>query len=82
MSTQANIPADTFLEQVISALIRSDALALRQLEAAAITPPVDRSRYFAKHAIFASLLAVTGRNLRLLRRVQERKACNSSAQVR
>jgi hypothetical protein len=80
MSTRANIPAETFLDEVITALIRSDALALRQLEAAAITPPVDRSRYLAKYAVLASLLIGTGRNLRLLRRVQQLKARNSYAQ--
>lgn len=64
-------PADIFLDQVISALISTDAATLRQLESIApvVSIPCDRAQYLKKNAVLSALLNTTGRNLRLLRRV-------------
>lgn len=73
MSTalQHSIPADEFLDQVFTALIAADVDNLQQLEAQApfVAPPRSQARFARNRAIFASLLEMTARNLRLLRRV-------------
>lgn len=65
------IPAEIFLDHVISALTSTDAATLRHLEsiAPAVGMPGDRAQYLKKNAVLSALLDTTGRNLRLLRRV-------------
>lgn len=69
----APIPADLFLERVISALTAADAPELDQLGAAApyIAAPCDPVRFVNRHAAFAALLDASARNLRLLGRIGE-----------
>lgn len=76
MSTalQHSIPADEFLDQVFTALIAADVDDLHQLEAQApfVAPPQSEARFDRNRAIFAALLEMTARNLRLLRRASPR----------
>jgi hypothetical protein len=71
-----DLPADDFVNQVISALTVSDAAALHQLESAvsSIAPPRSRAQYLQKRATFAALLDASARNLRLLRHFAHRGA--------
>ncbi|HEV2463667.1 MAG TPA: hypothetical protein VGT04_07675 [Acidobacteriaceae bacterium] len=68
---QFSIPADEFLDQVFTALIAADVDNLQQLEAQApfVVPPRSEARFARNSAIFAALLEMAPRNLRLLRRV-------------
>lgn len=76
MEAAAEIPADTFLDQAIAALIAADVSTLCRLEDAASTvaAPVSRARYLKNRDMFAALLEATGRNLRFLRRATERQS--------
>lgn len=71
IGAQFPVPADEFLDQVISALIRVDAATLQQLEslASGVAAPRNFERFVQNRAVFAALLDATARNLRLLRRV-------------
>lgn len=73
MSTASHvlIPADDFLDQVLSALIVADVTNLKRLEAevSLVTAPRSEARLARNRAVFAVLLEETARNLRLLRRI-------------
>lgn len=75
MNSEAEIPADEFLDQALAALAAGDAASLRRLEAAApdVGVPLNRAAYLSKRKIFMALLERTGRNLRFLRRVLEKQ---------
>ncbi|HEY1731232.1 MAG TPA: hypothetical protein VGG15_05770 [Terriglobales bacterium] len=75
-TTATQIPADYFLDQVLSALVAADASMLNRLENAASTvaEPVSGVRYLKDRGTFAALLDMTGRNLRFLRRVTEKQS--------
>lgn len=74
MSTATQIPADTFLDRVISALTAADATTLRELESAAahVVAPESLSGYLSKRDTLAALLDASARNLRLLHRIAGR----------
>lgn len=78
MKTGALIPADIFIDQVLASLVRADAAALHQLESAALTvaAPENPAQYPKKRAALAALIDATGRNLRFLHRVANRKAAS------
>lgn len=67
---QFSIPIDEFLDQVFTALISADVDNLQQLEAQApfVVPPRSEARFALNRAIFAALLEMAPRDLRLLRR--------------
>lgn len=71
----SEMPADTFVEQAITALAAGDAATLRRLEAEApkVAAPVSRAIFLRKIDVFQALLDETGRNLRFLRRVLEKQ---------
>lgn len=73
---QLTIPADEFLDRVFTALIAADVDHLQRLEAQApfVVAPRSEARFVRNRAIFASLLEITARNLRLLRRVSARQS--------
>lgn len=75
MNPVAQIPADNFLDQVISALTDADLTTLRRLETAVleITAPENPTRYLAKRDTLADLLDASARNLRFLRRVTRKQ---------
>lgn len=70
----SKIPADFLLDQAIVALGSADASALCRLRECAFTVsvPLCQNRYDQNRDVFAGLLEATGRNLRLLRRANER----------
>lgn len=70
-SLQLSIPADEFLDQVFTAFITTDVDHLQLLEAQApfVVSPRSEARFARNRAIFAALLEMAPRNLRLLRRV-------------
>jgi hypothetical protein len=61
---------DRFLDEVFSALERGDASALRRLEdtASSVAAPLHPAEYLKKRDALASLLELTARNLRTIRR--------------
>lgn len=71
----SEMPADTFVEQAITALAAGDAATLRRLEAEApkVVAPVNRAAFLREAQIFRALLDETGRNLRFLRRVLQKQ---------
>lgn len=73
---QLTIPADEFLDRVFAALIAADVDDLHWLEAQApyVAAPRNQTRFLRNRAIFAALLEISARNLRLFRRVSERQA--------
>lgn len=68
---QICIPADEFLDQVFTALIAADVRDLQRLESQApfVVAPKSEMRFIRNRAIFAALLEMSARNLRLLRRI-------------
>lgn len=70
MRSVAPLPVDRFLDEVFSALERGDASVLRQLEDAAssVAAPLNPAEYLKKRDALASLLEMTARNLRTIRR--------------
>lgn len=76
MAMQLTIPADEFLDQVFTALIAADVDNLQRLERQApfVAAPRNEVRFVRNRAIFAALLEMTARNLRLLHRISDRKS--------
>lgn len=76
MDIRAQIPADRFLDQAISALEAADASVLDRLADCvfSIAIPVNQARYRRNRETFAVLLEATGRNLRVLRRATKQES--------
>lgn len=74
MSPLEKIPADQLQDEAMRALTLTDLARLKRLEM--IVPeaaaPADAARYWKQRALFAALLDVSVRNLRLFRRAAER----------
>lgn len=75
MDAVSQIPADDFLDEVLSALAGPDVSALRRLELAApsVAAPASLARFQERREGLAALLAATGRNLRILQRAANRR---------
>lgn len=73
---QLTIPADEFLDRVFTALIAADVDDLQRLEAQApfVAAPRSHARFVRNREIFAALLDMSARNLRLLRRISARQS--------
>ena len=76
MEPATQLPADHFLDQVLSALTVGDAAALRRLESLApmVSAPSSLAQYRSQCGVLESLLDATGRNLRTLRRAVDGRA--------
>lgn len=72
---QRTIPADEFLDQVFTALIASDVDNLQRLEAQApfVAAPRSEAKFIRNREIFAALLDMALRNVRLHHRVSARQ---------
>lgn len=77
------IPADSYVDQVLSALTRGDAAALRRLESAAssVAPPLHPTRYVQQHSTLGALIDATARNLRFVRRVLARRLSGPADEI-
>jgi len=75
MEIRAQIPADRFLDQAISALEAADASALDRLagDVFSVAMPVNQAHYRRNRETFAALMEATGRNLRVLRRATKQE---------